>query len=388
MKLKIIKTFIFSIIFFITFGRAFAAEDLLGAHIYNELGVKALQDEAIDSAISCFEQAHRFAPRNSTIKKNLSAAYYRKGEIEYTARRLSYAERYLKVSLENDPDNIDALFLMGDLKYLSQRMNEAKEMWEKVLKLNPNHPNADLVKEKLDKLEREAKVEKDYRSTGMDRFDIRYSREGVRLSYNIRYYLQEAYRLIGGDFNHRPNNKIVVLIYDKTDFESIGEWREGAVGVYDGKIRLPLIGADFTSDRIRSIVWHEYTHVVIGDITKGSCPIWLNEGLAKWEEFAQLKGDLSLLKRAVKRDEGIPFKDLDPTFLDPADETQFELAYQESYTLANYLIRRYSKYKIRKILDRLGKGEPFESAIRYELNLSTAEFEKRWMNDLKAGKLY
>lgn len=389
MKLKILKTFIILISFILVAYQGLAEEeDLLGAQMYNELGIQALQDGAIDSAISYLEQARKLAPKQETIKKNLSIAYYKKGEAEYEFRHLSSAEKYLAASLENDPNNINALVLMGELKYLSQKLDEAKKLWEKVLALRPDYPHADTLKEKLKKLDKEAKVEKEYRSTGMDQFDIRYSKEGTRLSYNVRYYLQEAYRLVGQDFNYQPKHKITVLIYEKGDFESIGDWQKGVVGVYDGKIRLPFIGANFTSGQIRGIVWHEYTHVIIHDIAKGSCPIWLNEGLAKHEEFVYIKKDLSLLKGAVEKDQLIPFKELDSNFSTPADEAQLELAYEESYTLANYLIKRYSRYKIRKILERLGNNETIESALKNELNLTMAEFERRWLNDLKAGKLY
>ncbi len=387
MKIKIVKFYILSIIFF-TALPCFAMEDLLGAQMYNELGVKALQDGEIDSAISYFEGAHKLAPKNKTIKVNLSVAYYKKGEMEYSARQLSSAERYLAASLENDPDNINALVLMGDLKYLSQKMDEAKVMWQRVLALNPDYPYADALKGKLAKLEKEAKVEKKYRSTGMDQFDIRYSPEGTRLSYNIRYYLQEAYRLIGQAFNYQPKHKITVLIYEVKDFESIGDWLKSTAGIYDGKIRLPLIGANFTSSEIRGIIWHEYTHAIIHDITKGNCPIWLNEGLAKHQEFVYVKKGLSILKGAVDKNQLIPLKDLDSTFSHPANEVQLKLAYDESYTLVNYLIRRYGRYKIKKILERLGNNETIESAIKGELNLTMAEFEKRWLNDLTAGKLY
>ncbi|MFH1778954.1 MAG: tetratricopeptide repeat protein [Candidatus Omnitrophota bacterium] len=389
MKLKILKTFIILIPFILAAYQGLAEEeDLLGAQMYNELGVQALQDGAIDSAISYLEQARKLAPKQETIKKNLSIAYYKKGEAEYEFRHLSSAEKYLAASLENDPNNINALVLMGELKYLSQKLDEAKKLWEKVLALRPDYPYADTLKEKLKKLDKEAKVEKEYRSTGMDQFNIKYSKEGTRLSYNVRYYLQEAHRLIGQDFNYQPKRKITVLIYETGDFESISDWQKGVVGVYDGKIRLPLIGANLTSNEIRGIIWHEYTHAIIHDITKGNCPIWLNEGLAKVEEFKYIKKDLSTLESAVKNDQLISFVDLDATFFNPADKIKFELAYEESYTLANYLKKRYSRYKVKRILERLGNNETIESAFKNELNIKMSEFEKRWLNELRAGKLY
>lgn len=389
MKLKILKTFIILIPFILVAYQGLAEEeDLLGAQMYNELGIQALQDGAIDSAISYLEQARKLAPKQETIKKNLSIAYYKKGEAEYEFRHLSSAEKYLAASLENDPNNINALVLMGELKYLSQKLDEAKKLWEKVLALRSDYPHADTLKEKLKKLDKEAKVEKEYRLSGMDQFDIRYSKEGTRLSYNVRYYLQEANRLIGQDFKFWPKRKITVLIYETGDFKSISDWQKGVVGVYDGKIRLPLIGADLTSNEIRGIIWHEYTHAIIHDITKGNCPIWLNEGLAKVEEFKYIKKDLSILKSAVENDQLISFVDLDSAFFTLTDEIRFELAYEESYTLANYLKKRYNLYKIKKILERLGNNETIESAFKEELNIKITEFEKRWLNELRTGKLY
>lgn len=387
MKSKILKFYILSFIL-LTALSCFAKEDKVGAAAYNELGVKALQDEEPDFAINYFEEAKKLDPKNGTIKKNLSAAYYKKGEDEYTRRNLTAAEKHLKASLENDPDNINALGLMGELKYLSQDMSEAKKLWEKILRLNPDYPYAEELKEKLKKLEKEAQIEEKFSSTATDKFDIRYSKIGVKLSYDIRYYLQEAYRLIGQHFNYQPKHQITVLIYEAEDFNSFGEQRKGTAGLYDGKIRLPLIGANVTSNHIRGIISHEYTHAVIHDITKRNCPVWLNEGLAKDEEFAYAKKDLSVLESAVKKGGIILLKELDAVFSNPADEFQLELAYEEAYTLASYLIKRYSRYKIRKLLNRLGNGETIDSALKNELNLTMAEFEKRWLNDLKASKLY
>lgn len=367
-------------------------DDPLGASMYNEMGVKALNDEALDAALSYFQQAHKLNPSNNTVKKNLSVAYYRKGEVEYLKRNFAYAENYLASAVRYDPDNVPALFLMGDIKYLSQKMDEAKALWEKVLKLEPDFKYADELKKRIAKLEKESIVEKNYRSAGMDQFDIRYSKEGARLSYSVRYYLQEAYRLLGQDFDYRPQYKITVLIYEKKDFEYIGDglWIKGAGGIYDGKIRLPFIGADFTTDEIRGIIYHEYTHLLVNDISDRKAPKWLDEGLAEYEGARYLKKDMSVLKSAVKSNLLIPLKDLEAVFSDinNEDATQRYLAYLESYTLANYLMKRYNKYKVREILEELGKGQSLETVMRDKLNVTVDEFEKRWLAELEAGKLY
>lgn len=369
---------------------AYAAvrDDPSAAAMYNEMGVKAFKDDAMTAAISYLEQAHRLNPSDKVIKKNLATAYEKQGEEEYGKRNLTDAQRYLEAALRMDPENINAMVLLGDIKYLSQKMDDAKALWEKILKIAPDYQYKDKLQERIDKLNKEAKVEKDYRLTGMDQFEIRYSREGARLSYNVRYYLQEAYRLLGQDFDCRPDYKIIVLISDREEFETIGGWPATVQGIYDGKIRLPLIGADYKPDHIRGLVWHEYTHLLVWDLSKGMAPLWLDEGLAYYEGFKYMDKHFSVIKTAVKKNQLIPLADLDKTLAEVTDKKEYWLACVEAYTLANYMMKRYNKYTIREILKAIGEGETFEAVAKRKLNMTMKELEKRWLRELKEDKLY
>jgi len=368
------------------YGRV--TNDVASAAMYNEMGVKAFKDNAITAAISYLEQAYKINPSDKIIKKNLAVAYARQGEIESDKRNLTGAQDYFEASLRLDPENVTSLVNLGELKYLSQNMDEAKSLWEKALKVAPDYKYGDKLKERIAELDKEANVEKKYRSTGMDQFEIRYSREGARLSYNVRYYLQEAYRLLGQDFNVYPDYKITVLISDREEFETVGGWPATTQGVYDGKIRLPLIGADYTPDHIRGLVWHEYTHLLVGDLSKGHEPLWLNEGLAYYEGFKYMGKHLALLKAAVNKGTFIPLQDIDGILSGDTDKEQYWLACEEAYTLANYMMKRYGRYTIREILKLMGDGETFESAAKRKLNITMKELEKRWLRELKEGKLY
>ena len=389
MKSEILKIFVVALAVVTpvqAYGRA--TNDPAAAAMYNEMGVKAFKDGATAAAVSYFEQARRLNPSDKTIKKNLAAAYTGQGMAEYDKRDLADAQKYFEAALQLDPENVDSLVLLGDIKYLSQKMDEAKALWEKVLKVYPDYRYRKEIEEKIAKLAKEAKVEKDYRSTGMDRFEIKYSREGARLSYNVRYYLQEAYRLLGQDFDYRPGYRITVLISDREQFETIGGWPAGTQGGYDGKIRLPLIGADYTPDHIRGLVWHEYTHLIVEDLSKGRAPLWMNEGLAYYEGFKYMKKRMATLKAAVDKNRLIPLAGLDDVLKAQDVGEEYWLACEESYTIASYMMKRYNKYTIREILKGMGGGETFETVMKKKFNTSMKEFEKRWLTELNKGRLY
>lgn len=388
-SLVILKLFVvFSIIALAAPGYGRIVDDPSAAAMYNEMGVNAFKDGAMKAAISYLSQAHKLNPSDNVIRKNLATAYAKQGEEEYGKRNFTGAQNYFEAALQLDPENLNSLVMLGDIKYLSQEMDDAKSLWEKVLKIAPDYKYKDKLQERIAKLNKEAKVESDYRLTGMDQFEIRYSREGARLSYNVRYYLQEAYRLLGQDFDYRPTYKIIVLVSDREDFETIGGYHKTTQGVYDGKIRLPLIGADYTPDHIRGLVWHEYTHLLIQDLSKGKAPLWLNEGLAYYEGFKYMDKNLSLVKTSAKNGRLIPFTDLDKALQEVTDREQYRLACEEAYTIANYMMKRYNKYTIREILKAMGEGETFESAAKRKLNITVKELEKRWLAELNEDKLY
>jgi hypothetical protein len=113
---------------------------------------------------------------------------------------------------------------------------------------------------------------------------------------------------------------------------------------------------------LRGVLFHEYTHVVVGEITKGNCPTWLNEGLAEVEGRKEFTPPVAELETAAKTGEFIPFRALEGS-LSSLDTRKALLAYQQSYSLVNFMITAYGMHKVREILVNLGSGMGSEAAI-------------------------
>ena len=117
------------------------------------------------------------------------------------------------------------------------------------------------------------------------RFTISYDTSSEsRLADEILDVLESAYNRVGADFEHYPETRTPVILYTRQQYRETATAPDWSGGVYDGKIRLPVGGVKKINPRIRGILFHEYTHVVVRELTRGNCPTWLNEGLAVLEE--------------------------------------------------------------------------------------------------------
>jgi predicted Zn-dependent protease len=78
------------------------------------------------------EYIYRKAPEETLVMEALADAYLR-------MQRVSDAESLVKKMLEDNPENVSALYLTGRVLAASRRESGAKEVFDRVLKLQPNH---------------------------------------------------------------------------------------------------------------------------------------------------------------------------------------------------------------------------------------------------------
>lgn len=343
------------------------------ATAYNNYGLAFAKEENLDKAIECLRLALSLQPATLLYRENLSGFITEKAYKYYQDKEIEKAEKLLKEALEYNPNNFNALDLLGEISYYNQQMQEAKIYWERALNLKPE---SESIEKKLVKLNKEYPVEKGLKELDSFNFEIRYVQDESGYEdkvYWVKEYLLGAYREVGIDFNYYPKYKIIVLIYSEGDFRSLKDKATSAAGIYDGKIRLPAKG-DITEEELKRLIFHEYTHLVVNDLSGSNCPVWLNEGLAKYEESKIGKVEFLYLKDKI-----IPLNLLSDAFQSP-NEKDILLAYEESFSVVNYIIDKFNLYAITKILEKL-KQEQFEDVLQEELYLNLDELEKRWKEE-------
>ena len=96
----------------------------------------SIQGWAAQNAISCFEQSLKLNPDSDTIKMALASCY-----IDGTSQPMQGIQLLLGI-VKEQPDNIPANLMLGQLSIRSGQMDKAKERFEKVLAIEPENTEA------------------------------------------------------------------------------------------------------------------------------------------------------------------------------------------------------------------------------------------------------
>lgn len=286
-------------------------------------------------------------------------------------------------SLKYDANNALAYELMGDIYYYRQEMDSAAGHYMRAFEIAPRKG----LKEKLQKIQNEKKVEGKMATYEEKNFIIKYKGEGSDAKFEgfeLREMLRETYRQISKDFAFYFNHQVVVLLYDQSEFEQLTSLPHWAAGVYDGKVRMPAYKASFSDKELRSLSAHELTHAFVSTISQGRAPVWINEGLAEFQEAKVVPNKLTIFKAAVKTNSLLSLDELTHQrgLLDVQDSLKVALFYEQAYHFTAYLIDRYGMFKIKELLKAFAEGKTTDAAIRDVLKISMRRLEEAWKETL------
>lgn len=134
---------------------------------------------------------------------------------------------------------------------------------------------------------------------------------------------------------------------------------------------------------IQLVVPHELTHLVFDTATRNpyhAPPHWLNEGLADYMAVGYTAGARANVESAARRGAIMPLRALVGRFPTTAD--RFSLAYDESTSAVDYLVRTYGQEKLVGLLRSYAGGVSDADAFSTALGVDDAAFEAGWFQDL------
>lgn len=132
---------------------------------------------------------------------------------------------------------------------------------------------------------------------------------------------------------------------------------------------------------------HELTHLVFDTATANPYhypPSWLNEGLAVYESLGYDPENRSLVQQAVAGRTLMPLEALTGQF--PTEGDRFALAYAESVSAIDFLIRRYGRAALVSLVRTYAAGVSDDAALTRSIGTDVAGFEAAWLRDLGAAE--
>ena len=128
---------------------------------------------------------------------------------------------------------------------------------------------------------------------------------------------------------------------------------------------------------------HELTHLAIYQMTfnpYNSLPTWLDEGLAMHSE-GELRSDLKgALERAISRDKLFSVRSLCSVF--PTATEEARLCYAESYSLVEFLLQKFGRDKLLKLLLTFKEGTTYDEALLKVYGFDLDGLDRLWRESL------
>ncbi|MCF7888285.1 MAG: hypothetical protein K9L76_03305 [Candidatus Omnitrophica bacterium] len=235
---------------------------------------------------------------------------------------------------------------------------------------------------------------KDFKQLRSSHFIINYQ-EGIERSYvvNIKQKAENFYKKITQEFQLVrdelwlwDNRAKIFISKDKKEYldnfncpnwaAACVDYRAKEIYTYPGqKYFIPTLA-------------HELTHIIFREyIKRQDLPLWLDEGMAMYIETkfsdSRYHGFSNRIKEMIKNNSFIPFKELTELnirSLRKKSDSYVETFYLQSFSLINFIIEKYKKYRFSQFLWNFKIEPNLKKALSktyYQLN-NLKDLEERW----------
>ena len=228
--------------------------------------------------------------------------------------------------------------------------------------------------DRLRELQMEKRLASSFQVFHSPHFDVRYpplrgekfAREAAKVLEAERQRLQAWIPL-----SSASRVEVHLLPYD--DFRVGYSLSMDVLGLFDGKIRVPLGDVETFKPFVVSILTHELAHAMISERTADQAPRWFQEGLAQHVEMV----DDDVNPIAGYRDKGTltSFPLIEPA-LDSFSPALISIGYDEARWTFHYVEHRYGKAGIQRLLEAYRAGKTTDEAIPAALGVAVPRFNQ------------
>jgi len=357
-----------------------ALKQSLASAVINHGRVLVIQKQYVE-ATSQFDYAEELFPDNPQPS-------FLRGDMAYGLKQYDLARTELEKARKLGGDHPEILFMLGKVYYDTDDIRQAVELWTMYAQQRPEDES---IQKLLANAQKELDLDSDMGKGNSSRFILSYDAAVKSVAAKqILSILEDAYNQVGRDLSLYPESRVSVILYASKDYRDITGAPGWTGGLYDGKIRIPVPAGGWSEipPQVRNILYHEYSHVVVRKIVQGSCPVWLNEGLAEIAGRTQFDSPLTALQQAVAKKKLHSLATVSGPFIS-LSESDVHLAYQQSYSLVRYMVTTYGGQTVKELLIALGEGRSFDTAAEQafsKVGRSFKEIYSEWHERVMSGQ--
>ncbi len=209
-----------------------------------------------------------------------------------------------------------------------------------------------------------------------------YAPSDSQIAHRTAEFLQNTYNELVFDFRINKNDTFKVIIAPSRD--SFFSFRDDLPG-WTQALAIPSAHTmvvksprwDPGRAEYQYALAHELVHLVTHKIVGNrEIPRWMDEGLATFYSEEPRWRTMTALSKAATTRSLIPLTEIDHVL--KFQRVRAELAYQQSYSAVEYLLRTYDTEAIRIILKGTRQGWTLDQSFRKATGSTFSGFEKEW----------
>lgn len=343
--------------------------------------------KSYENAIAKFEQAlvHQPDHLDSVMKLGISQM----NTMKYDDALVQFEKARKMI-----PDDFYLLYCTGRCHFELKDFDRAVELWEEALKRAPDKQSAQAIQQLLRQAkEQEASIAGTTKDENQ-RFIVHYAGNSQQDIGDVTMeILEDIYDQVTSDLNYKPDIQINVIFFRTEEFYELnkaGNW-VGALARGE-KILVPLRQGYSDMNSVKGILGHEFTHVIVNLRTNNRCPVWINEGLAVYQEFQMTYGDPTQMRsdyqkffntKILNERSFIPLKQINLNPAQGAYGDHIPLGYLQSYLSMRFMIERYGWQGVDALLSGIGNGNGLDESLEAACNMSFTEFEREYVDWMK-----
>ncbi|MDD4201920.1 MAG: peptidase MA family metallohydrolase [Candidatus Omnitrophica bacterium] len=341
------------------------------AVVYIEKAIMLANNENTELANTYLKKSVELVMVSSPLRRNISNFLYNKAVEQYNKNNITTALACLKASFSLW-ERVEALKLLGQIYYSKGDMEMASFYWTKIIESGFGDQE---LKLQLKTVNRDLEIKYKLKTIKTEAFNIKMYKEYKINNEEFAKMFSDIYQKTGEDLGLYPEENVSIIIYDSRDFQYVYNKPGIVQGFYDGSIKIPL---NFSPDQkmFKAIIAHEYTHALVSIMSEQKCPVWLNEGIACYEQSKFEFFPVDILHEYIKTDKTISLSMLEKGFKDMDNELALGLSYQGSYAVVSFIVSKWGLSGLKGLLYKIRDGRHFLNAIDEQFLVSPSVFEQ------------